>query len=232
VLDALLPLEADVMVLPESFRPDAGDGMLEGFAAAGYQVETVPIARFESWHSSTMGRGWRPGPGIWCLAIASRFPVLERRELSMGRVFKDPARERMALQVDLDVGGRRVQLVGLHTSSKLYFAGPVTHLRTLRASLPNTSEPAIVAGDFNLWGPGVVRLLPGWRRAVMGRTWPAHRPHSQIDHVLMNAAVECVESEVLPRFGSDHRAVKVRLAVGSAADASAPPTRSAEPERR
>lgn len=232
MLGALLPLEADVLVLPESFRPDARDGMLEGLAAAGYQVETVPIARFESWHSSTTGRGWRPGPGIWCLAIASRFPVLERRELSMGSVFTDPARGRLALQVDLDVGGRRVQVVGLHTSSKLYFAGPVTHLRTLRRSLPSGPEPAIVAGDFNLWGPGVVRLLPGWRRAVLGRTWPAHRPHSQIDHVLVNSALECIESEVLAGFGSDHRAVKVRLAVAAAPDAPTAPTHSAPPERR
>jgi endonuclease/exonuclease/phosphatase (EEP) superfamily protein YafD len=122
-----------------------------------------------------------------------------------------------------------VHLVGLHTSSKLYFAGPVTHLRTLRPLLPSGPEPAIVAGDFNLWGPGVVRLLPGWRRAVVGRTWPAHRPHSQIDHVLVNSAVETLESEILPRFGSDHLPVKVRLVVG--ADCTTP-TGSPEPEPR
>jgi hypothetical protein len=229
VLDALLPLEADVLVLPESFRPDSGPGMLEGLAAAGYRVETVPIARFESWHSSTTGRGWRPGPGIWCLAIASRFQVLERRELAMGRVFRDRARVRKALQVDLDIGGRRVHVVGLHTSSKLWFGGPVTNLRALRPLLPNGPEPAIVAGDFNLWGPGVVRLLPGWRRAVRGRTWPAHRPHSQIDHVLLNSALESMESEVLPGFGSDHRALKVRLEIAAADTA---PTDSAEAEPR
>ena len=230
MLDALLPLDADVFVLAETIRPDSGPGMLEGFAAAGYQVETVPIARFEAWHSSTAGRGWRPGPGTWCLAIASRLPVLERRELSMGSVFRDPAGPRLALQVDLDVGGHRVHLVGLHTSSKLFFAGPVTHLRTLRSQLPNGPEPAIVAGDFNLWGPGVVRLLPGWRRAVLGRTWPAHRPHSQIDHVLLNPAVESIASEVVPSFGSDHRALKVRLAIGAAhTTPSAPGSAEAEP---
>jgi endonuclease/exonuclease/phosphatase (EEP) superfamily protein YafD len=206
-----------VYVLPESFRPDTGDGMLEGIAAAGYQVDTVPIARFEMWHSSSSGRGWRPSPGTWCLAIASRLPVLERRELSMGKVLRDFAGVRSALQVDLDVGGRRVHLVGLHTSSKLYFAGPVTHLRKLRPSLPQGPEPAIVAGDFNLWGPGVVSLLPGWRRTVRGATWPAHRPHSQIDHVLVNDAVRCIDSEVVPGFGSDHRAVRVTLSIVSEA---------------
>jgi hypothetical protein len=204
-----------VLVLPESFRPDDGPGMLDALAQVGYQVETVPIRRFETWHSSSAGRGWRPSPGTWCLAIASRLPVLERRPLSMGRVFRDRAGVRMALQVDLDAGGRRLHLVGLHTSSKLYFAGPVTHLRNLRPALPPVSgpEPAVVAGDFNLWGPGVVALLPGWRRTVRGRTWPAHRPHSQIDHVLVNDAVEGGASEVIAPFGSDHRAVRVRLSI-------------------
>src|SRR5207244_6198318 len=127
VVDALVALDADVLVLPESFRPDSGPGMLEGLAAVGYRVETVPVVRFETWHSSSSGRGWRPSPGTWCLAIASRVPVLERRPLSMGHVFRDRAGVRMALQVDLDAGGRRLHLVGLHTSSKLYFAGPVNH---------------------------------------------------------------------------------------------------------
>jgi endonuclease/exonuclease/phosphatase family metal-dependent hydrolase len=190
--------------------------MLDVLASIGYQVETVPIVRFEAWHSSSSGRGWRPSPGTWCLAVASRLPVLQRRELSMGKVFRDPAGVRSALQVDVDVAGRRVTVVGLHVSSKLYFAGPLTHLRTLRSSLPVGAEPAIVAGDFNLWGPGVAALLPGWRRVVRGRTYPAHRPHSQIDHVLVNSAVECINSEVLAAFGSDHLAVKARLSIAPA----------------
>ena len=50
-------------------------------------------------------------------------------------------------------------------------------------------------------------------RAVFGRTYPAHRPHSQIDHVLVNAHVEILGGEVLPACGSDHRPVRARLAV-------------------
>jgi endonuclease/exonuclease/phosphatase family metal-dependent hydrolase len=202
-----------VLVLPESFRPDDGPGLLDGLAAAGYTIETVPFTRFEIWHSSSSGRGWRPSPGTWCLAIASRLPMSNRREIPMGKVFRDWAGVRSALQVELEVGNRTVTLIGLHTSSKLWWAGPVTHLRTLRASLPRGPEPAIVAGDFNLWGPGVVSLLPGWRRTVRGATYPAHRPHSQIDHILVNPAVTCVDSEVVAAFGSDHRAVRARLSI-------------------
>jgi endonuclease/exonuclease/phosphatase family metal-dependent hydrolase len=220
VVDALVGFEADVLVLPESFRPDSGPGMLDALASAGYQVETVPIMRHELWHSSTSGRGWRPSPGIWCLAIASRLPVLERRELPMGKVFHDSAGPRSALQVDVDVDGRRLHVVGLHVSSKLYFGGPFVHLRALRPLLPQGPDPAVIAGDFNLWGPGVVSILRGWRRTVRGTTYPAHRPHSQIDHILVNRAVECLDAEVLPPYGSDHLAVRARLSVESDVPAS------------
>ena len=44
--------------------------------------------------------------------------------------------------------------------------------------------PIVVAGDFNCWRPLLRVLLPGWRTLARGRTWPAQRPHSQIDHIL------------------------------------------------
>jgi endonuclease/exonuclease/phosphatase family metal-dependent hydrolase len=69
----------------------------------------------------------------------------------------------------------------------------------------------VIVGDFNLWGPAVTALLPGWRRAVRGRTWPAHRPHSQIDHVLINRHLTYVNGEVVGDHHSDHRPVRVRL---------------------
>ena len=42
---------------------------------------------------------------------------------------------------------------------------------------------------MNLWGPPVRAFLPGWHRAVKGRTWPAWHPHSQIDHILVRGEV-------------------------------------------
>jgi endonuclease/exonuclease/phosphatase family metal-dependent hydrolase len=54
-------------------------------------------------------------------------------------------------------------------------------------------------------------MLPGWRRAVVGRTYPSHRPHSQIDHILVNEKIEVLSGEVLPACGSDHRPVCARL---------------------
>jgi endonuclease/exonuclease/phosphatase (EEP) superfamily protein YafD len=84
----------------------------------------------------------------------------------------------------------------------------------LLPQLPPPGRPAVVAGDHNFWGPGVVAFLRGWKRAVRGRTWPARRPHSQIDHILVRSGTEVLSSEVLPDVGSDHRPVRARLRFG------------------
>ena len=38
---------------------------------------------------------------------------------------------------------------------------------------------------MNLWGPPIHAFLGQWQRAVKGKTWPAWRPHSQLDHILV-----------------------------------------------
>ncbi|MGB7053058.1 MAG: endonuclease/exonuclease/phosphatase family protein, partial [Acidimicrobiales bacterium] len=85
--------------------------------------------------------------------------------------------------------------------------------RRLAALLPSPDTPAALAGDMNLWGPPVSSFFPAWRRAVTGRTWPAHRPHSQLDHVLITASLRVVEARIAEHSGSDHRPVVVRLAL-------------------
>ena len=48
---------------------------------------------------------------------------------------------------------------------------------------------------------------------MRGRTWPASRPHSQIDHILVRNGhgVALLDHEVLPEVGSDHRPVRATL---------------------
>ena len=54
-------------------------------------------------------------------------------------------------------------------------------------------------------------MMPGWDRPVRGRTYPAPRPHSQIDHVLVRGGIEAVHAEVLPATPSDHHPIRTRL---------------------
>jgi len=68
-------------------------------------------------------------------------------------------------------------------------------------------------GDMNMWGPMLSLAMPGWSRAVLGRTWPSWRPLFQIDHILITAAVQVLGAEVVRAHGSDHFPVRATLAV-------------------
>ena len=212
-LDTVLRgIDADVVVLQESWTPDGG------VAAVRRVGETTGAEVFELRFGRSRLDPWphvpRDGSGLGevGLAVLSRIPAEAQGRLPVGTVLSDPTPERGGLHVVLDVGGTKVDLVGVHLSSRLPY-GPPIQLRRLAAQLPPPGRPGIVAGDCNFWGPGVQSFLPGWRRAVRGRTWPAGRPHSQIDHILVRAAdgTEVLHGEVLPPLGSDHRAVRATL---------------------
>jgi endonuclease/exonuclease/phosphatase (EEP) superfamily protein YafD len=191
--------------------PHEGPGVVEALRARGYEVVLDRWVTLK--HSVFKPRLANPGDGFWALAVASQFPVVARRHLHLPRTVADPAHPRVAIQVSLDVDGTRVEAVGLHTSSRLWWAAPFVHLASLRRQTRDLLHrgPALLAGDFNLWGPGVERILPGWRRAVVGRTYPSHRPHSQIDHILVNDAITPVAGEVVDDRHSDHRPIRASL---------------------
>ncbi len=157
--------------------------------------------------------------GRWGVAVLSRLPVTGSRVVELGRLARDRAR-RAAVVATLRVGTVPVTVVGTHMSHITYGA-PRQYLRLgrhLRATVDD--GPAVLAGDMNLWGPPVAVLLPGWRRAIRAKTWPAWRPHSHVDHVLVRGPIDVVGAEVLPAAGSDHLPVRVRLAVAPTERAS------------
>jgi endonuclease/exonuclease/phosphatase family metal-dependent hydrolase len=142
------------------------------------------------------------------VAVLTRVPVTGITILPLGKLRGDYAR-RVAIRCDVEIDGRPLAAIGTHMSH-LTQGSPLQYLR-LRRLLPPSSHAAVLAGDMNLWGPPVSAAFPGWRRAVRGRTWPAGRPHSQLDHVLVTPSVTVVEGSVAPDLGSDHRAVRVVL---------------------
>ena len=212
LLGALAGLgEPDVFVIQEVWRPDGRVGVVDKFAADhGYERYDVELSR------ATITKRWPhaavDGEGTVGLAILTRVPARPIATLRVGPTLGDPYPLRRALHVQLDLDGTLVDLVGVHLTSRLPY-GPPLQLRRLAHALPPPDHPTIVAGDCNFWGPGVQRLLPGFRRAVLGRTWPAPRPHSQIDHVMVRGAIDVEGAEVLEPVGSDHRPVRVRLRI-------------------
>ena len=204
--------DADLVVVPEAWRDESGNGLFDALRDDGYHVETVEVMRMDVRHRSRKGElGKVPRVGVWELAVCSRFPVLERRLIPLGIVPADAAGLRNALALTVAIDGVPVEMIGLHVSSKVWRLAPVRHLLTLRRGIVDDSGPQILAGDFNLWGPATGAVLRGWSRPVRGRTYPSRRPHSQIDHVLVRGGIQVLGGEVLAETPSDHRPIRTRL---------------------
>src|SRR5918994_796534 len=212
VVTACKEIDTDVLVLQEAWVPDADEGDVVAVAAAlGYTVAgTFAVAR-ASCHDQVrlVAREGPAGDGDWVVAVLSRLPVLESDVVAVGpQLSRDPGR-RAVVRAVVDAGAP-FTVVGTHLP---LLKDPVWRLApALRAALPRPDRPAAFAGDMNMGGGGADRLAgPGWRRAVRGRTYPAHRPHSQTDHILVTRPVEVVDAQVVRQVMSDHRPIRARL---------------------
>ena len=218
VVAAAKEVDTDVLVVQEAWVPDGEDGQVLDIAASGgYRVASSFAEARATCHDQVRltAREGMAGDGDWVVAVLSRLPVLDgdvhRLEPQLPR---DPAR-RGLVRATLDVDGVPFTVCGTHLP---LLKDPVWRLApSLRAGLPAATEPAALAGDMNMWGWCIDRLVPrGWRRVVHGRTYPSRRPHSQTDHVLVTPAVEVLDAEVVPQVMSDHRPVRARLRFGQA----------------
>jgi endonuclease/exonuclease/phosphatase family metal-dependent hydrolase len=210
VAEVVRRFDADIVVIAECWRDDDGKGIVDELEDEGYCAEYCHMMELDARRDRGVGRDAAPRAGTWEQAVLSRFPVINRREIAMGTIKGDPAGSRRALEVTIDVNGTPLEVIGLHTSSRLHTLAPLRHLCGLKRQLTN-GRPQVIAGDFNFWGPPVALIMPGWTRPVRGRTWPARNPHSQIDHVLVRGGVEPISGEVLAATPSDHRPVRARV---------------------
>lgn len=256
VTEVCARLDADVIVLQESWTPEGGRGMAEeisdqlGYESCEFTSATgrlsgphphpgpkwkPPSRRFDgprvvlpdqtraaaktdtSTPSPTWpaNRRWPHGTGsergTWSVAVLSRLAVVSHETIDLGQLKHDNA-WRGVLRVDVETKAGTVALFGTHMSH--LSRGSPLQFRRLRKILEAVELPAVLAGDMNLWGPPTVAQLPGWHRAVRGRTWPAWWPHSQPDHILMRDPCRVLGSEVIGASGSDHRPIRAAIAVG------------------
>ncbi len=174
---------------------------LDGVRPVSENVQTMP--RWQEAEPGTLGTAVLVRPSL-PIEDASVVPL---KVLPADRV------RRAALVVDLTVEGQPISVVGIHMSHLI--DGSHRNWAELRRRLQTAARPdAVLAGDMNSWGPLVRVFMPGWHRAVVGRTWPTWRPHSQIDHILVRgSALRPRRGTVLPHAGSDHRPVRAELDV-------------------
>lgn len=138
--------------------------------------------------------------------IHSRYPILDTKFIKMPVVGRDPRRFAIMATIDSPIG--IVNVIGVHLTTDVLPVGSFIQAASLARQLPD--GPLIITGDHNLWGPVVAVTgfaRRGMSRAVLGRTWPAHRPHSQIDHIWYRG-LRSSNGHVLSDRGSDHLPVQ------------------------
>ena len=148
-------------------------------------------------------------PGTWGLGLLTRLDVEDVRVISLGRLPRERV-QRALVVARLKENDRPFYVLAIHGAHLSHGS----HRQYQRVSeFVGTLDPAlplIIGGDFNSWRPLLRLLLPGWHTLATGRTWPAPRPHSQIDHILGRGPWKSTRSFTRDG-GSDHLALVADL---------------------
>jgi endonuclease/exonuclease/phosphatase family metal-dependent hydrolase len=223
VVAACRELDADLLVLQETWSPDAGEPLAHQVAdALGYKVEELAMTRARLWPAPGGPAGWGPAlvqRGPYGLRVGEAKPgrrpersklrgtgTVEHGTWGLAVLARVPLLSTALLdlgQLSRDPARRGAIAVEVDVEGRALRVigthlshlshGSVVQLRELRRQVDAPGTPAVLTGDMNMWGPPLSALLPGWTRIVRGRTWPAWRPVAQLDHILVTAGVRILE---------------------------------------
>jgi len=198
--------KADIIVLQEVWRPRSGPDQVADIAAA-LGTELLRANLVDDTSLRSFGIADETERGQWGLATLTTVPVTGYQVVDLGRIAGD-ATPRAAQLITLELpGGGPLRIANTHLTHRLL--SPVQLLRLVRR-LDADGIPTVIAGDLNMPMP-LTGLAAGYAPAVSGRTFPAHRPLLQLDHILASRRVARCGGEVLPPAGSDHLPVRARL---------------------
>lgn len=225
--DAVADLDADVLALQEVDRdqPRSQGADLTAVAAAAMGASEH---RFVAALSGTPGAAWvaatdeAPSGASYGIALLSRYPVVSWEVIrlpslpvrmpmwSRGRVVPTLVRDepRVAVAAVVDAPTGRLTVASTHLSFVPWWNG--RQLLALVSSLAALPRPLVLMGDLNM-RPARASALAGLTPLVRARTFPAHRPVKQIDHVLADG-MQAVAGRARQLPLSDHRALVVDLA--------------------
>lgn len=215
-------LDADIVALQEVWEPDDGPG--QGRRAAetlGYELFEAPLSGSNVRAEPRITRHHHETDGWWGTALLSRLPLRSPRTVDLGRAGgRVDLAHRQAIVAAVQVGAVTVGVAVVHLS--FFWPSTLAQVWRLRAvTAASLAGPMIVVGDFNLPAAlvraafgraGGASPAAGWTPAVRGRTFPAHRPVVQLDHLLVRGGdLAVVNGSVLPASGSDHRPIRAKL---------------------
>jgi endonuclease/exonuclease/phosphatase family metal-dependent hydrolase len=198
--------KADIIVLQEVWRPRSGPDPVADIAAA-LGTELLRASLLDDTSLRSFGISGETARGGWGLAALTTVPVTGYEVMDLGRIAGD-ATPRAAQLITMELPGRGpLRIANTHLTYRLL--SPVQLLRLVRR-LDADDIPTVIVGDLNMPAP-LTGLAAGYAPAVSGRTFPAHRPLLQLDHILASRRVTRCGGEVLPPAGSDHLPVRARL---------------------
>lgn len=221
---AVAGLEPDVVAVQEVDR---------GLGRSGGRDQIADLAAALGWHglfapalAGDPGVAWRALPGAdpggpgYGVGLLSATPLLRPARVALPgggdgtrSATATPQRPgwdrepRVAIAADVAWPGPAVRIVCTHLS---YL--PWRALRQLRVAARAGTDgrasgegPAVLVGDLNLpvWSVRVA-LGPGWRHAGGGATYPAWRPRTQPDQLLVTGRLAVRPADVGARGPSDH----------------------------
>jgi endonuclease/exonuclease/phosphatase family metal-dependent hydrolase len=208
-------LGADIIALQEVWHPRGEPDPVDEIASA-LGAEAICADLRADIDLRSLGISGETTRSRWGLAVLTTLPVTHYEVADLGRTPGDQI-SRAAQLVTLEVpGGSKLRLVNTHLTH--LFASPVQLIRLMR-HLAAAGVPTVIAGDLNMPLP-LTGLAVGYAPAVIGRTYPAHQPVVQLDHILADRRVTRRGGEVLAPAGSDHRPVRARLRLATGAPAA------------
>jgi endonuclease/exonuclease/phosphatase family metal-dependent hydrolase len=206
---ACYALKADVITVQEVWRADGQPDQLAAPAhALGAQVKQVALV------ADTDRARLRIGPdtalGAWGLAVLTAAPITDYHVVDLGRAPWDACNRAAQVVTVTTPGGKSLRVVNTHLTHRYT---SLVQLRRLVRYLAGGTDPTVIVGDLNM-PRAFTRAAAEYSRPVRGRTYPAHRPLVQLDHLLAGPGLTGLDGEVLDPVGSDHLPIRARLTVG------------------
>lgn len=206
VTSELSAMRPDVVLLQESIEPAAG-------SSCANQTQQIAAALMMQAVSSC---GRLDDERRQCIAVLSRFPIRESKELSAA---DDRA---YALAATIDMNGQPATVVCVHLAGtwKLdlrHVAETSTRreqeCRALADWAATQTQPTIIAGDFNPVSVEAISTLARRIRQVdgIGATFPSQFPAMTLDRAFASSHWSVQAVDVIDSQSADHRPVFVEL---------------------